>query len=192
MKRHVLCGLLLGCSGAEPGDDKDVETSESVDDTEGVESETDAPSDSEVESDTDAGWDPVQVPAEGSPPVDLADLNLFRWDPENYEFTFNDGVVPYELNAALFSDYAEKVRAIFVPEGQAMQYDPTGPFEFPVGSLILKNFMLPADLRDPQGPRRLVETRLLILQDTGWQQWPYVWNEQGTQAMLDPAVKCSR
>ncbi|MFN0087745.1 MAG: hypothetical protein ACKVX9_20305, partial [Blastocatellia bacterium] len=35
----------------------------------------------------------------------------------------NKGVVPYELNTPLFSDYASKYRTIWMPEGAAASYN---------------------------------------------------------------------
>ena len=134
---------------------------------------------------TPAEWGPVRVPLGEDPPDDLAELALFRWDPDAAETTFNEGVVPYELNTPLFSDYALKTRAVYVPPGTAMTYAPDAAFGFPVGSLILKNFSLPADFRAPDDDVRLIETRLLIRQEDGWEQWPYVWEEDGSDASLD-------
>lgn len=133
---------------------------------------------------TPADW-VVEVPASGPLPEDLADLGLFRWDPSTEEFTWNDGVVPYDLNSPLFSDYAEKARALWLPEGGAMTYDGNDAFAFPDGAVLLKNFLLPADLRAPDEDLTLIETRILVKQEGRWQAWPYVWD--GDSAALDPS-----
>ncbi|MCO4773956.1 MAG: hypothetical protein KDA24_28240 [Deltaproteobacteria bacterium] len=140
-------------------------------------------------SDDDDATEPrpttVQVPLGLEPPDDLAELNLFTWDAATSSATFNDGVVPYDLNTPLFSDYASKERAIYVPQGETMGYDANEAFTFPVGSLILKNFLLPEDMRSPDENVRLIETRLLIKQEAEWEQWPYVWEADGSEASLD-------
>ena len=99
------------------------------------------------------------------------------------------GVVPYDLQVPLFTDYAEKYRFVYVPDGQAALYHESEVFDFPVGSVLVKTFAYPADLRQPDKDIRLIETRLLIRQDTGWNAWAYVWNEEQTDAILKVAGK---
>ena len=95
----------------------------------------------------------------GDPPERLSDMNLMRWTGS--EIVYEKNVVPYELNTPLFSDYSLKDRAIFVPEGTSMEYRDNEVFEFPVGTVILKSFMFPADLREPTQDVDLIETRVL-------------------------------
>src|SRR4051794_12533646 len=59
---------------------------------------------------------PVVVDVNAPPPTMLSSYRLFLWDP-GVGFSFNDRVAPYELNTALFSDYALKQRAIYIPPG---------------------------------------------------------------------------
>lgn len=100
-----------------------------------------------------------------------------------------DRVVPYDLQVPLFTDYAVKYRFAYVPDGLTATYDDTEAFVFPVGSVLVKTFAYPADLRETEKDVRLVETRLLIHQDAGWQAWAYVWNEDQTDAVLKVAGK---
>jgi uncharacterized repeat protein (TIGR03806 family) len=97
------------------------------------------------------------------------------------------GVFPYEVNAPLFSDYAEKARFIYLPEGQAMRYDSLREFELPVGAAIIKNFYYHRDARHPEQGRRIIETRLLLREAKGWKALEYIWNEGQTEANLDVA-----
>lgn len=97
------------------------------------------------------------------------------------------GIIAYDLQVPLFSDYAEKYRFVYVPTGQQATYDPAEAFGFPVGSVLIKTFAYPADLRKPEENIRLVETRLLIHQEAGWNAWAYVWNEDQTDAVLKVA-----
>lgn len=119
----------------------------------------------------------------------------------------NQGVVPYDVNTKLFSDYAYKLRTIWMPKGDAAQYEPKKTFDFPVGTIISKTFFYPL----PKGEKRnatdvaqtyrdlddfvpgkglklsrvhLIETRLLIHRDDGWAALPYVWNDAQTAARL--------
>lgn len=126
---------------------------------------------------------PVKVDVSGYEPASLAEYNLFTWSEEE-GFTFHEDVVGYDLNTPLFTDYALKSRAIYIPEGKSMEYKDDAAFEFPVGSLILKTFYYPADLRKPDENIQLLETRILIRLEDGWTARPYVWNEDQTDAYL--------
>ncbi len=101
----------------------------------------------------------------------------------------SEAVVPYDLQVPLFTDYAQKYRFVYVPAGAAATYDDTEAFDFPVGSVLVKTFAYPADLRAPSEAVRLIETRLLIHTDKGWNAWTYIWNEEQTDAVLKVAGK---
>ena len=113
------------------------------------------------------------------------------------------GVTPYEINTALFSDYALKLRSVWIPEGAgAARYDARASFEFPVGAVITKTFYYP---RAGDGGRvlqtqerlahfdggglaltqvRLIETRILVRREDGWHALPYVWDDAQQDAHL--------
>jgi uncharacterized repeat protein (TIGR03806 family) len=95
-----------------------------------------------------------------------------------------EGVIPFALNTPLFSDGALKNRFVYVPEGQAATYDDTEAFDFPVGTALIKTFSFPADFRQPDKDLRIIETRLLLRNEAGWQAWAYVWNDEQTDATL--------
>lgn len=115
----------------------------------------------------------------------LSDYGLFYGDGSTQEPA--PDVVPYDLNSALFSDYATKYRFVRLPLGTKATYQPEEVFDFPVGTIIVKTFGYLNDLRDPAMGRRLLETRLLIHRADGWIGVPYVWNEDQTEAVLDVA-----
>ena len=94
------------------------------------------------------------------------------------------GVVPFQLNTPLFSDNAQKLRFVFVPEGKAATYDEAEAFAFPVGSALVKTFAFSADYRKPGENVRLIETRVLLRQESGWQAWAYLWNPEQSDAAL--------
>ena len=94
------------------------------------------------------------------------------------------GVTPYNLRNALFSDYAEKFRYVYVPGSERIGWRAEGVLDFPVGSVLIKSFGYPADFRKPDEKVRIVETRLLIRRTAGWVALPYVWNAEGTDATL--------
>src|SRR5215831_7326830 len=95
----------------------------------------------------------------------------------------NTGVLPYDLNTPLFSDYASKYRFVWMPAGTAAQYRDDQAFDFPVGAILAKTFAFPDDRRS--GMERLVETRLLVRSKLGWVGLPYIWNGKQTEATLD-------
>lgn len=94
------------------------------------------------------------------------------------------GVVLFDLNTPLFSDYAEKRRFLRLPPGTQMQYRDQGVFEFPVGTVIAKTFSFPHDMRDVSQGERIVETRIELLRADGWYGATYVWNSEQTDADL--------
>ncbi|MEW4468398.1 SO2930 family diheme c-type cytochrome [Parasphingorhabdus sp. JC815] len=112
-------------------------------------------------------------------PRKLAEFGFFTdasgWQP-------NRGVRLYRLNSPLFSDYAEKYRYIYIPEGQQAVADEKGVVQFPVGSALIKSFGYKIDGKD-----RLLETRVMLHRKGGWIALPYVWNADQTEATLKVA-----
>ncbi|MEQ1569536.1 MAG: hypothetical protein ABMA64_28120 [Myxococcota bacterium] len=128
------------------------------------------------------GGGPAEAPVD---PDSLAALGLLEWD--GAEFTYADGVESYRLGTPLFSDFASKDRAIRVPEGEVVTYVAPGVLSFPLGTVIVKSFSFPADLRAPEVDRRVIETRVLTLEADGWDTWPYLWDEDQTGAVKAPS-----
>ena len=115
----------------------------------------------------------------------LSRYKLFEGNP--VEQVPAEGVIPYDLNSALFSDYAEKFRFMKLPPGTHAAYHDADAFEFPIGTVIAKTFAYARDVRDPSKGRRLIETRILKRDIDGWVALPYVWNAAQTEATLDVA-----
>ncbi|MCI4566522.1 SO2930 family diheme c-type cytochrome [Lysobacter sp. CFH 32150] len=140
----------------------------------------------------------VQFHAQGQP-AKLSDWHVVSADGKRLRL--NTGVEPYALNTALFSDYAHKLRTLWLPPGTKAQYARDEAFDFPVGTIISKTFYYPraegsdAVLRVAEqsgesregldlGKMRLIETRLLVRRKEGWIALPYVWNAEQTEATL--------
>lgn len=98
-------------------------------------------------------------------------------------------VIPYSLNSALFTDYAFKQRFVKIPQGMQVSYNRDEVFDFPTGTVLIKNFYYPADFRKPTENIRILETRLLINESGTWKTLPYIWNEEQTDAYLNVAGK---
>jgi uncharacterized repeat protein (TIGR03806 family) len=145
----------------------------------------------------------------GGRPEKLSDWQMVYAD--GGRLSLNTGVVAYDLNTPLFSDYAHKLRTIWMPAGMAAKYDADATFDFPVGTVITKTFYYPL----PRGAARnatavartydqsaefvdhvsgasglnlsqvhLIETRVLVRREQGWDALPYVWNAAQTEAEL--------
>jgi len=98
-------------------------------------------------------------------------------------------VTPYSLNSSLFTDYAYKKRFVKIPQGSKVNYHPDEVFDFPVGTVLIKNFYYPADFKKPTENLRILETRLLINEAGVWKALPYIWNDEQTEAHLNVAGK---
>lgn len=103
------------------------------------------------------------------------------------------GLLPYSVNAPLWSDGALKRRWIYLP-GDGRSSDPSrdrivrqsdGSWRFPVGSIFVKHFDLNvAPANSPPTLRRL-ETRILVVTASRQiQGFTYRWNEAQTDADL--------
>jgi uncharacterized repeat protein (TIGR03806 family) len=119
------------------------------------------------------------------PPEKLSAYGLFAGNGSTQDPV--PGVVPYDVNTALFSDYALKYRFVRLPPGTSAEYRDTEVFDFPVGTIISKTFAYPESAADPSKGSRLIETRLLIRKPEGWIGLPYIWNEEQTEATLQVA-----
>ncbi|MCV2352470.1 SO2930 family diheme c-type cytochrome [Paucibacter sp. Y2R2-4] len=143
-----------------------------------------------------------QVFEQSTAPKKLSEWRLLINDGKT--LSLNAGLVPYDLNSALFSDYSSKLRSIYVPPGKQIAYKADGTLEFPIGSVITKTFYYPkatpSDAANlgvakqsgkAQGSSLdlasnvLIETRILVLQPDGtWSGLPYVWDADQKDAQL--------
>ncbi|MEX2120529.1 MAG: PQQ-dependent sugar dehydrogenase [Pirellulales bacterium] len=103
------------------------------------------------------------------------------------------GLLPYSVNAPLWSDGAHKDRYLYLPPappgdgsgegaGQVAKFDFTSGdqgWNLPDGAIAVKSFALDT----PQG-RRWIETRLLVKQEGEWVGYSYRWNGEQTEAEL--------
>ena len=91
------------------------------------------------------------------------------------------GLLPYQVAMPLWSDGAEKQRWLALPPGGKIKVLADGDWDFPVGTVLIKQFRI-------QG--RLVETRLFMRHDDGdWGGYSYEWNDAQTDAFLLPGEK---
>lgn len=141
---------------------------------------------------------PLYLPEGEAYPEELSDWGMLHQVDGHLQLAAP--ALAYDLNTPLFSDYAHKLRTLWMPPGQAAGYGEEG-FDFPVGSVLTKTFYYPKDAqgrllknatddRDPANGldlarTQLVETRVLLRQKRGWVALPYVWDESQGEATLE-------
>lgn len=92
-----------------------------------------------------------------------------------------ENVLPYKVGSALFSDYAQKKRFIYLPKNTKINLTENDILEFPEGSILIKNFFYSQDQLN-SGKAKIIETRLLVFENKKWIAVPYVWNDEQTEA----------
>lgn len=149
-----------------------------------------------------AAWETAPAFHASGNPARLEDWGQFRI--EEGRLVLAEGVVPYGLNTALFSDYALKLRTVWLPQGAGPAvWDDTDTFTFPVGTVITKTFYYPrggdgfAEVALEHDPNahfdgraldlsavRVIETRILVRREDGWAAIPYAWNDDQRSTRL--------
>lgn len=135
-------------------------------------------------------------------PERLSDWGLVSLD--SGQLSVSDQAIVYELNTPLFSDYALKLRTLYLPEGTQAQFHPEQTLALPVGSVISKTFLYPKNTSgqlltssgwngDPNtintADFELVETRLMVRQTHGWDALPYVWTGDDAYLQLTGTIR---
>lgn len=142
--------------------------------------------------DVDANGDGATGPPSTASPVSF-DLEQVPYDSlSKYHFFEGPladqvpavGVVPFAPINALFSDYAHKQRFLWMPPGTGATYESdSSALVFPNGAVLLKTFSY--EHAQPDGGRRILETRMLFKRDGVWEFADYVWNQEQTEAVYD-------
>ncbi|MGH0037146.1 MAG: PQQ-dependent sugar dehydrogenase [Myxococcota bacterium] len=96
-----------------------------------------------------------------------------------------EGLIEYRVNSRLWSDGAEKRRWLGLPDAQSITFSPTGAWSFPVGTVLVKHF----ELGLAAGADRRLETRVFLLQNSGWVGVTYRWgdDQQDADIVLEAA-----
>lgn len=122
------------------------------------------------------------------PPARLSELDVFT-DLENLEVI--EGIIPYQVNAPLWSDHAVKKRWMAIPNDgeidqpeEQIQFSSNEDWGFPEGTVFIKHFDLPTSTSDPTQVTKL-ETRFFIMAKNNTAYGlTYKWNEDQTDAYL--------
>lgn len=125
----------------------------------------------------------VNFYTEGTPFQKLSEYNFFKGKIS--DLVPNDRVLPYDVATPLFTDYAEKARFVWLPEGTTAKYNQEEVLDFPEGTILIKNFYYWNDFRDHSKGKKIIETRLLVKEKKGWNTNNYIWNDEQTEAFYD-------
>jgi len=122
------------------------------------------------------------------PPAKLSELGVFE---DLSSLKVKDGILPYAVNAPLWSDGAIKKRWIAIPNDgkfnlpeEKIKYSSEQSWEFPEGTVFIKHFELPLTI--PSGNKTAkLETRFFIIgKGNKGYGLTYKWNDEGTEAFL--------
>ena len=137
-------------------------------------------SDNDSEQYTDIS--PVEMDLTKVPYPKLSDYKFFEGEMKNLQPAFR--VIPYDMNSALFTDYAHKKRFVWMPGQKQATYTVDSEIpDFPAGAVLIKNFYYENVL--PDNTTKIIETRLMIKKADGWIFANYIWNDEQTEAFLD-------
>jgi len=98
-----------------------------------------------------------------------------------------DDVIPFEVTSQLFTDDSIKHRWVTLRAGGKIEYSQNERWQSPVGTIYVKTFAYPPkdlSVPDPDTREQLIETRLIVHEESGWKVWVYVYNEEMTDADL--------
>ncbi len=121
-----------------------------------------------------------RVTEDFSPPERLSDTGVFS-NLETLELA--PGFEPYEVNVPFWSDNALKSRAFYIPTDQKISFQAYENWGLPSGSVWVKHFELELEEESPASAVR-VETRLIVMTNTGSYGITYKWNEDQNEAFL--------
>ena len=93
------------------------------------------------------------------------------------------GVIPYSVNAPVWSDGASMERFLAVPGEGKIEATKNRGWNFVDGSVLVQSLALEMEAGNPASRRR-IETRLLTRQQGQWQAYTYKWNDEQTDATL--------
>ena len=150
---------------------------------------------------------PNPTPPPSEPfPRKLSETGLFASVPAHQPAP---GLIPYSVNAPLWSDQAHKERFLALPGTSQIGFDcvqnrpglkVVPGWSFPDGTVLVKTFSLEMEHGNPPSRRRL-ETRVLrlekladtdMIRDQYWRGYTYIWNDEQNDAFLADAAGVDR
>jgi glucose/arabinose dehydrogenase len=114
-------------------------------------------------------------------PRKLSESGLFRSVKGH---VMHSAMIPYTVNAPLWSDGAYKERYLGLPgDDPKIEVTATRGWNFPDQTVVVKSFALEMEEGNPLS-RRWIETRFLTRQEGEWVGYSYLWNDEQTDATL--------
>ncbi|MCI0377101.1 MAG: PQQ-dependent sugar dehydrogenase [Gemmataceae bacterium] len=124
---------------------------------------------------------PNKLPSpSGTFPRKLSDSGLFRSVKGH---VMEPALVPYSVNAVLYSDGANKERWLGIPGDGKIEFTTSRGWNFPDETVIVKSFHLDFEDSNPAS-RKWIETRFLTKQAGQWYGYSYAWNDEQTEGFL--------
>jgi glucose/arabinose dehydrogenase len=124
------------------------------------------------------------TPREQTPslfPRKLSESGLFRSVKGH---VMEPALIPYSVNAPLWSDGAYKERWIALPGADSrIDFTSNRGWNFPDKTVLVKSFALEMEEGNPAS-RRWIETRFLTNQEGEWFGYSYQWNDEQTDGVL--------
>ena len=121
-------------------------------------------------------------------PRRLSDSGLFT---STREQTAAPGVVPYAINAPLWSDGASAERWLAVPGAARIVAAEAGIWRLPDGAVLARTVSVEQEPGNP-ATRTRVETQVLHREEGSWRPYSYLWNDSQTDAALVEAEGTTR
>ncbi len=122
----------------------------------------------------------VRAPAPHTVPAKLSDTNFFR---NLQTLKTSSSLIPYSIMSPLWSDAAAKQRWAYVPAGQTATMNADGTVTLPAGSMMVKQFDLPA-VAQPVNRTKRLETRVMVVGTDTTYGVSYRWRADGSDADL--------
>ncbi|HZV03461.1 MAG TPA: PQQ-dependent sugar dehydrogenase [Gemmataceae bacterium] len=114
-------------------------------------------------------------------PRKLSESGLFRSAKGHI---MDPALIPYSVNAPLWSDGAYKERWIALPGADSrIDFTTNRGWNFPDKSVLVKSFALEMEEGNPAS-RHWIETRFLTNQQGEWFGYSYQWNDEQTDGVL--------
>ncbi|MFO0964396.1 MAG: hypothetical protein U0793_02245 [Gemmataceae bacterium] len=127
--------------------------------------------------------EPTPDPGPSTFPRKLSESGLFESVKGH---VMKPALMPYSVNAVLWSDGANKVRWLGVP-GNAKDFKIDFPgsrgWNFPDETVIVKSFFI-EDEEGNADSKRWIETRFLTRQGGEWYGYSYAWNDEQSEGTL--------
>ena len=122
----------------------------------------------------------VRAPAPHTVPATLSATHIFR---NLQTLKTSSSLNPYSLMSPLWSDGLAKQRWAYIPQGQTATMGSDGTVALPTGSMMIKEFDLPAGAQPINRTKRL-ETRVMVVGTDTTYGVSYRWRADGSDADL--------